>query len=305
MSEGENLVGATIMKILQCHTKGDKRFSPFCCYLEAFGIKRSIEDHYQTAKRFKDQPAPIDWRSAKAMQKAGHERIGFELPNGLWLPPDTTKVDDLAIQFYIGLWLKYLALHPQLIAIASEYDEFEDIFKGKFPFCQADVIRQVVKHGIKSLKPMCADFFNLCRQFINMDILTVEYGIIAHQVNCQGKMGAGLAKQIRAKYPQAYDQYMDWFEEGKMTLGTVQLVEIKPHLYVANLAGQDRYGRNGIQTDYQALTQCFTQLQEVSQELKLTPHLPFKIGCGLAGGDWRIVCDLILKHCPSAKICKF
>jgi hypothetical protein len=25
--------------------------------------------------------------------------------------------------------------------------QFEDIFKGKFPFCQADVIRQSVQHG--------------------------------------------------------------------------------------------------------------------------------------------------------------
>lgn len=105
------------MKILQCHTKGDKRFSPFCCYVMAFGMKKSIENHYQTAKRFKGQSPPTDWKSAKAMQKAGYQRIGFELPNGLWLPPDTNKVDDLAVQFYIALWYKYLLLNPQLVAM--------------------------------------------------------------------------------------------------------------------------------------------------------------------------------------------
>lgn len=152
------------MKILQCHTKGDKRFSPFCCYVMAFGVNKSIENHYQTAKRFEGQLPPTDWKSAKAMQKVGYKRIGFELPNGLWLPSDTVKVDDLAVQFYIALWYKYLLLNPQLITIASEYDEFEDIFKGKFPFCQADVIRKCVKEGVESLKPMCADFWSLCQQ---------------------------------------------------------------------------------------------------------------------------------------------
>lgn len=150
-------------KILQCHSRGDKRFTPFNCYVKVFGITKSIENHYQTAKRFKDQPSPKDWREAKTLQKAGNRRIGFEV-NGIWLPPETNKIDDLAIQFYIAVWYKYLKLHPELIAIAQEYDEFVDIFKGKFPFCQADVIRQVVNHGLESLLPMCKDFFTLCRK---------------------------------------------------------------------------------------------------------------------------------------------
>jgi len=44
-------------------------------------------------------------------------------------------------------------------------------------------------------------------KIINRDLLTIESGIIAHQVNCQGKMGAGLALKIRKKYPQVYEYY--------------------------------------------------------------------------------------------------
>jgi hypothetical protein len=90
------------MKILQCHTKGDKRFSPFCCYVEAFKVTRSIENHYQCAKRFKGMPHPQSWRDAKQWQKRGIERICLELPNGLQLPPDSKQVTDLAIQWYIA-----------------------------------------------------------------------------------------------------------------------------------------------------------------------------------------------------------
>ena len=38
------------------------------------------------------------------------------------------------------------------------------------------------------------------------DILSVANGIIVHQVNAQGVMGSGLAKQIREKYPMAFDE---------------------------------------------------------------------------------------------------
>ena len=31
--------------------------------------------------------------------------------------------------------------------------------------------------------------------------------IICHQVNCQGVMGSGIAKQVREKYPNVYNSY--------------------------------------------------------------------------------------------------
>ena len=36
-------------------------------------------------------------------------------------------------------------------------------------------------------------------RIVDGDILDIEKGIIVHQVNCQGVMGAGLAKQIKSK----------------------------------------------------------------------------------------------------------
>lgn len=290
------------MKILSCHSRGDKRFSPFFCRLEAFGTVRSIKEHYQLAKRFQGKPAPRSWREAKAWQKEGIARLGFELPNGLWLPPDTRRVDDLAVQFYIALWLKYLRLHPELIAVASEYDEFEDIFKGSFPFSQADIIRQTVRFGVDSLKPMCESFLDLCRHFIAGDLLKVEQGIIAHQVNLKGKMGAGLALQIRRRYPAVWEQYRQDYRQ--LQLGQVQFVRVNESLYVANLAAQADYGIDRRQTDYDALALCLAELSNVSRQLNLTPYLPHGIGCGLAGGDWRVVCSLIRPHCPEAIVCR-
>jgi len=33
------------------------------------------------------------------------------------------------------------------------------------------------------------------------DVLKAETKVIAHQVNCKGVMGAGLAKQVKSKFP--------------------------------------------------------------------------------------------------------
>ncbi|MDB9315610.1 hypothetical protein PN462_21030 [Spirulina sp. CS-785/01] len=297
------------MKVLQCHSKGDLRFSPFFCQVSFAGVKRSIETHYQCAKRFKFAPIPKSWKEAKDYQKAGFERLGFQLPNGLYLPPDTYEVQDLAVQFYIALWYKYLRLHPQLIEYASQFDEFEDIFKGQFPFSQADVIRQAVQEGIESLKPLCSDFLNLCSHFIQQDILTVQKGIIVHQVDCEGKMQSKLGQRIREKYPAVYEAYLDWYHKDKMTLGTVQLVKIHQDFYVANLAGQEKYSlfrtqAFGSHTDYDAVQTGLVELEHQGKQLNLKPFIPYRMGCGFGGGEWRIVCGLILKHCPSALICK-
>jgi O-acetyl-ADP-ribose deacetylase (regulator of RNase III) len=299
------------MKILQCHTKGDKRFSPFCCYLSAFNLTKSIEDHYQSAKRFEGKPAPKNWREAKAMQKAGIKRIGFELPNGIWLPPDTNNTTDLAVQYYIALWYKYLKLNPHLIEYASQFEQFEDIFKGKFPFCQADIIRQSVQHGIESLKPMCEKFMTLCRQIINRDILTIDKGIIGHNVNCQGISAEGLAMQIRHFFPEAgkayhekWCEYYNLFSRSQL-LGKCLTVKINEQLYVAHLFGQYWIGpKTKDNLEYPALEKALTKLERFGNELNLPIYLPYKLGCGLAGGDWSTVCDLILTYCPSATICK-
>lgn len=44
----------------------------------------------------------------------------------------------------------------------------------------------------------------------NGDLLKSNCNIICHQVNCQGVMGAGIAKQIRLTYPSVFKAYEDY-----------------------------------------------------------------------------------------------
>lgn len=45
-------------------------------------------------------------------------------------------------------------------------------------------------------------------KFEKGNIVTGDYLIFCHQVNCKRKMGSGLARQIRNKYPEVYSEYM-------------------------------------------------------------------------------------------------
>ena len=125
------------------------------------------------------------------------------------------------------------------------------------------------------------------------DILTTptrnEDTVICHQVNCCGVMGAGLAKQIRDKWPVVFDEYKKIC--GTDRLGDSQTVQVAPQLYVANLFGQLNYGRDKRQTNYAALAAA------IFGEMKVHPNatfrIPYGLGCGLAGGNWVTVLDLI------------
>lgn len=142
------------------------------------------------------------------------------------------------------------------------------------------------------------------------DILGSHADVIIHQVNCQGVMGAGLAKQIRDKYPVVYLAYKalcDDDERMRMRtgqsqsglLGRIQVCykdnypigRVEDPQVIVNLFAQDRYGREQRYTDYEALRLC---LEKVNQRFAgKSVAVPYKMGCGLAGGDWNVVSRII------------
>lgn len=87
---------------------------------------------------------------------------------------------------------------------------------------------------------------------------------ILHQVNCQGVMGSGVAKQVREKFPAVFKHYKARCDEDKRfkeqsgitkssLLGLAQVCykedypvgDIKDKQVIINLFAQDRYGYDG------------------------------------------------------------
>lgn len=129
------------------------------------------------------------------------------------------------------------------------------------------------------------------------NLLEARADIICHQVNCMGKMGAGIAKQIRDKYPKVYEGYKELCEKmaPQILLGSVDF-EKTDHYIVANCFAQLGYAYKGLQTNYEALKTCLETVKEVAEKDKiLSIALPYKIGCGLAHGDWDKV-ETIIKE---------
>lgn len=132
----------------------------------------------------------------------------------------------------------------------------------------------------------------------NGDITECNADIIAHQTNCYFVMGAGVALAIKRKWPIVYEKYKQLGDSEKKKsykwLGTCQLVEIDQNRYVANLFGQDECGGGQCFTDYDALKEALEELRRyVNYSGLKTIAFPWKIGCGLAGGDWDIVKPMI------------
>ncbi|MEM9264533.1 MAG: Appr-1-p processing protein [Cyanobacteria bacterium P01_F01_bin.13] len=140
-------------------------------------------------------------------------------------------------------------------------------------------------------------------QTISRDILTVTHGVIVQQVNCQGVMGAGLAKQIADKWPRVKEEYLEICNRAvKPPLGFYKLTRINEGLSVASVFGQDGYERKGCHTNYMALIGGLKHLHAYTKNLKgetiYSMYIPHGIGCGLAGGDWHVVSALIEQELP-------
>jgi O-acetyl-ADP-ribose deacetylase (regulator of RNase III) len=141
-------------------------------------------------------------------------------------------------------------------------------------------------------------------QIIEGNILDITEGIICHQVNCQGVFNTGLAKQIRKKYVKVFREYMSHSLGAGWQLGECQLIQVSDSLFISNLAGQDDYGNDGYcYTNYSYLKHAIEQVKALNDSNEQI-YFPYGMGCGLAGGDWNIVSQIINEVVPNAIIVK-
>lgn len=146
-------------------------------------------------------------------------------------------------------------------------------------------------------------------QIIRGDLLEADADIICHQVNCQGVMGAGVAKQIADKWPYVKKEYVKFCNSKKLKqnlLGEVQLVAANGGFQqegdplILNIFGQLYYGHDGVYTDYSALTKAFRKMNQLYKGKTLA--FPYGFGCGLAGGDWQDVEPMLVRLLPDCDV---
>ena len=130
-----------------------------------------------------------------------------------------------------------------------------------------------------------------------------DINVICHQVNCFHIMGAGIAGKIASKYPEALIQDKQTRRGDMNKLGTYSMAQGRDGKFIANVYGQYRYGRSERHTNYEALYRALESLEKdlSSESLNWTLGAPYKMGCNLGGGDWRIVkaiMESVFEHSP-------
>lgn len=121
------------------------------------------------------------------------------------------------------------------------------------------------------------------------------FDMIGHGCNCFNTMNSGIAKQIREEWPQLYKKDCETKSGDKSKLGTytgsfIYREQNLTAFWVLNLYTQYAYGRDKVYVDYDAIRKCMIKIRQ--NFLHYRVGLP-KIGCGLAGGDWKIVEKII------------
>lgn len=132
-------------------------------------------------------------------------------------------------------------------------------------------------------------------KYVTEDVTHVTHGVVAHGVNCQGVMGSGVAKAIRAKWPKAYEKYHEYVKhtpgfELNCLLGDMLIVDVGTNplerVYVANCFTQEQYGKDGkVYADIVSVGRSLDAALQFTQGQGLPLYLP-RIGCGLGGLDW-------------------
>jgi O-acetyl-ADP-ribose deacetylase (regulator of RNase III) len=121
--------------------------------------------------------------------------------------------------------------------------------------------------------------------------------IIAHVCNDIGGWGRGFVVAISKRWKSPEAEYRAWScgeRDISFKLGEVQFVSVEKALWVANMVGQHKTSPvDGVPpVRYDAIEAGLAKVTDFAIDRNASIHMP-RIGCGLAGGSWEIVENLI------------
>jgi O-acetyl-ADP-ribose deacetylase (regulator of RNase III) len=128
-----------------------------------------------------------------------------------------------------------------------------------------------------------------------LDHMTTQ-DMVVHGCNAQGVMGAGFAKQIKQRFPAAFQAYRRAYGAG---LGTITLSRSalgeSDEPIICNMITQQNIAQpwsEGPLVSYDAIYNGFDKVFRYAKKHNLTVNFPL-IGAGLGGGQWQIISAII------------
>jgi len=107
--------------------------------------------------------------------------------------------------------------------------------------------------------------------------------------------GQGFAGALKHRWPEAQEDFRGWVQSnlGAMKLGDIYLSEVAPDIVVASMVCQKGYGPSATpRIRYAAISESLEKLAMAARERSASIHMP-RIGSGQAGGEWRIIEEMI------------
>lgn len=127
-------------------------------------------------------------------------------------------------------------------------------------------------------------------------IKNVEVDVVVHGCNCFCAMGGGIARQLADNFPDVEE--IDNFVHHKYThniekLGSFSTTTTNSGIMIINGYTQYYPGRD---VNYNAIKDVFKKIRIMFNLNKNVKIVFPKIGCGIAGGNWEMVSQIIQKE---------
>ena len=126
------------------------------------------------------------------------------------------------------------------------------------------------------------------------DALHSGDGLVIHGCNCLCTMGSGFAAQVHKECPNAWSADQRTLYGDKNKLGSFTYGVERSGMIVVNAYTQYAFTRTSVDLDYPALEESIRSIVDYFlRTYNVTVFSMPKIGCGLAGGDWNIVKEML------------
>lgn len=131
-------------------------------------------------------------------------------------------------------------------------------------------------------------------EFVQGDILEAAAEALINPVNCVGVMGAGLALQVKTKYPGVFKAYEHGCKQGLVKIGSVFVVRCgsggfqNTNLprFVINVPTKQHWREK---STLQIVNSGLIALVKEVHRRKIRSIAVPALGCGLGGLDWAVV----------------
>jgi len=131
------------------------------------------------------------------------------------------------------------------------------------------------------------------------NIFDNKFNVVINPVNCDGVMGAGLAKRFKEKYPDMYEDYRKQCINKRLLIGKLHVYRVNENLTIINFPTKDSWREN---SKYEYILKGLKELNKylISSDKRLSVGIP-ALGCGLGGLEFLAVSYLISRELNNCK----